>query len=99
MKSDTPYDQIEQAQAWWRSVDLEPQAKDLVGRTNAIKLFKLPLTIWRKQKSSDYGFGYWQNRDEDDDMDTIVNPDAKEPGEGVPLLSCKEMTHIWLKSI
>ncbi|KAF5254149.1 hypothetical protein FANTH_1031 [Fusarium anthophilum] len=39
---DTPYDDIEEAQAWWRTVDLDADAKDQVGRTNAIKLFKLP---------------------------------------------------------
>jgi 2,3-dihydroxybenzoate decarboxylase len=40
---DTPYDDIEEAQAWWRTVDLDDDAKTQVGRTNAIKLFKLPL--------------------------------------------------------
>lgn len=41
--TDTPYDQIEEAQAWWRGVNLEDDVKEKVGRTNAIKLFKLPL--------------------------------------------------------
>ncbi|KAJ5929003.1 hypothetical protein N7466_007959 [Penicillium verhagenii] len=42
---DTPYDQIEEAQAWWRCVDIDAVTKELVGRTNAIKLFKLPLEV------------------------------------------------------
>ncbi|KAF6523272.1 hypothetical protein HZS61_011771 [Fusarium oxysporum f. sp. conglutinans] len=41
--SDTPYEDIEEAQAWWRTVDLDGEAKEQVGRVNAIKLFKLPL--------------------------------------------------------
>ncbi|KAK0389345.1 hypothetical protein NLU13_2920 [Sarocladium strictum] len=40
---DTPYDEIEEAQAWWRTVDLDEATKEQVGRTNAIKVFKLPL--------------------------------------------------------
>jgi 2,3-dihydroxybenzoate decarboxylase len=40
---DTPYDQIEEAQAWWRAVDIDPTAKEMVAGGNAIKLFKLPL--------------------------------------------------------
>ncbi|KAF1347158.1 amidohydrolase-like protein 2 [Delphinella strobiligena] len=42
---DTPYDQIEVAQEWWRTVDLKDDVKEEVGRTNAIKLFKLPLEV------------------------------------------------------
>ncbi|KAH8726087.1 amidohydrolase-like protein 2 [Phaeosphaeriaceae sp. PMI808] len=40
---DTPYDTVEEAQTWWKSVDLTNDQKDAVGRTNAIRLFKLPL--------------------------------------------------------
>lgn len=43
--ADTPYEQIEVAQAWWRTVELGEGQKELVERTNAIKLFKLPLKI------------------------------------------------------
>lgn len=42
---DTPYDHIEEAQAWWRSLDMEPEAKEMIARENAIKLFKLPLEV------------------------------------------------------
>lgn len=40
---DTPYDTIEEAQAWWKTVDLNDEEKEAVGRSNAIRLFKLPL--------------------------------------------------------
>ncbi|KAH7073621.1 amidohydrolase-like protein 2 [Paraphoma chrysanthemicola] len=40
---DTPYDTVEEAQAWWKSIDLPGDQKEAVGRTNAIRLFKLPL--------------------------------------------------------
>ncbi|KAF4443389.1 hypothetical protein F53441_11438 [Fusarium austroafricanum] len=40
---DTPYEEIEEAQSWWKTVDLEHEAKEKVARINAIKLFKLPL--------------------------------------------------------
>ncbi|KAM7187769.1 hypothetical protein V8F20_010826 [Naviculisporaceae sp. PSN 640] len=40
---DYPYDAIEEAQTWWKSLDLPEKTKDLVGRGNAIRLFKLPL--------------------------------------------------------
>ncbi|KAH8896691.1 amidohydrolase 2 [Thozetella sp. PMI_491] len=40
---DYPYDTIEQAQAWWREVDLPEKDKEAVARGNAIRLFKLPL--------------------------------------------------------
>jgi 2,3-dihydroxybenzoate decarboxylase len=43
--TDTPYDQIEEAQAWWSTVDLDGSQKEQVGRENAIRLFKLPLEI------------------------------------------------------
>jgi 2,3-dihydroxybenzoate decarboxylase len=36
---------VEVAQAWWRTVELGEGQKEQVGRTNAIKLFKLPLEI------------------------------------------------------
>lgn len=42
---DYPYDQIKVAQDWWKSVDLPDKDKELVGRNNAIKLFKLPLEL------------------------------------------------------
>ncbi|KAF3384531.1 2,3-dihydroxybenzoate decarboxylase [Penicillium rolfsii] len=42
---DSPYDQIEEAQAWWRTVDLDDSQKEQIGRKNAIRLFKLPLEI------------------------------------------------------
>ncbi|XP_014551001.1 hypothetical protein COCVIDRAFT_42604 [Bipolaris victoriae FI3] len=40
---DTPYEDIEEEQSWWKTVDSDNEAKDKVGRVNAIKLFKLPL--------------------------------------------------------
>jgi 2,3-dihydroxybenzoate decarboxylase len=42
---DTPYDNIQDAQAWWRSVDIEGKKKEMIARENAIKLFKLPLEV------------------------------------------------------
>ncbi|KAJ5814943.1 hypothetical protein N7474_006720 [Penicillium riverlandense] len=42
---DTPYDQIQEAQAWWRTVDMDQSKKDRVARGNAIKLFRLPLSV------------------------------------------------------
>jgi len=42
---DTPYDSVEDGQAWWRTVDLADDVKWDVGRNNAIRLFKLPLEI------------------------------------------------------
>jgi 2,3-dihydroxybenzoate decarboxylase len=43
MGLDTPYDTVEEAQAWWKSIDLSKEEKEAVGRSNAIRLFKLPL--------------------------------------------------------
>jgi 2,3-dihydroxybenzoate decarboxylase len=43
MMLDTPYDTVEEAQAWWKSIDLPEDQKEAVGRRNAIRLFKLPL--------------------------------------------------------
>lgn len=40
---DTPYDTVEEAQNWWKAIDLPEDHKEAVGRTNAIRLFKLPL--------------------------------------------------------
>lgn len=40
---DTPYEEVKEAQDWWKSVDIPGQVKELVGRTNAIRVFKLPL--------------------------------------------------------
>lgn len=45
LQLDTPYDRIEEAQTWWRSVDIEPGTKEMIGRENAIKLFQLPLEV------------------------------------------------------
>lgn len=44
-KLDYPYDTIEEAQDWWKALDLPEKQKDAIGRTNAIKLFKLPLDL------------------------------------------------------
>jgi 2,3-dihydroxybenzoate decarboxylase len=43
ISSDTPYDTVEEAQAWWKEIDLSQDQKEAVGRKNAIRLFKLPL--------------------------------------------------------
>jgi 2,3-dihydroxybenzoate decarboxylase len=43
MMLDTPYDTVEEAQAWWKSINLPKDQKEAVGRRNAIRLFKLPL--------------------------------------------------------
>jgi 2,3-dihydroxybenzoate decarboxylase len=40
---DTPYDTVEEAQSWWKSIDLSDEQKEAVGRRNAIRLFKLPI--------------------------------------------------------
>jgi 2,3-dihydroxybenzoate decarboxylase len=40
---DTPYDTVEEAQSWWKTIDLSDDQKEAVGRRNAIRLFKLPL--------------------------------------------------------
>ncbi|KAK3938545.1 hypothetical protein QBC46DRAFT_440145 [Diplogelasinospora grovesii] len=40
---DYPYDSIEEAQNWWKGVDLPEEQKEAVARRNAIRLFKLPL--------------------------------------------------------
>lgn len=40
---DTPYETVKEAQDWWKSVDLPSEQKETVARTNAIRLFKLPL--------------------------------------------------------
>ncbi len=42
---DYPYDTIEEAQDWWKTVDLPEEEKVAVARENAIRLFKLPLEI------------------------------------------------------
>ncbi|CAK7229072.1 hypothetical protein SCUCBS95973_007095 [Sporothrix curviconia] len=42
---DYPYDQIKVAQDWWKSVDLPAEDKEAIGRSNAIRLFKLPLEL------------------------------------------------------
>ena len=44
METDTPYEDIKEGQDWWKSVALPGEQKDLIGRTNAIRLFKLPLS-------------------------------------------------------
>jgi 2,3-dihydroxybenzoate decarboxylase len=40
---DTPYETVEEAQTWWKSVDIPEQQKQAIARGNAIRLFKLPL--------------------------------------------------------
>ncbi|KAI9037192.1 amidohydrolase-like protein 2 [Aspergillus affinis] len=40
-----PYDTVQEAQDWWKTVDLPDAQKKLVARENAIKLFKLPLEL------------------------------------------------------
>jgi 2,3-dihydroxybenzoate decarboxylase len=42
---DYPYDTIEEAQDWWKTLELPGKQKDAIGRANAIKLFKLPLEL------------------------------------------------------
>ena len=42
---DTPYETVEEAQNWWKSVDLPAAEKESVARSNAIRLFKLPITV------------------------------------------------------
>jgi hypothetical protein len=42
---DTPYDTVKEAQDWWKSVDLPERVKEAVARENAIRLFKLPLSL------------------------------------------------------
>lgn len=42
---DYPYDTIEEAQDWWKALELPGKQKDAIGRANAIKLFKLPLEL------------------------------------------------------
>ena len=41
--TDTPYENVKEGQDWWKTVDLPADQKDMVGRTNAIRLYKLPL--------------------------------------------------------
>ena len=41
--TDTPYENVKEGQDWWKTVDLPGDQKELVGRTNAIRLYKLPL--------------------------------------------------------
>jgi 2,3-dihydroxybenzoate decarboxylase len=41
--TDTPYENVKEGQAWWKTVDLSADEKEMVGRTNAIRLYKLPL--------------------------------------------------------
>jgi 2,3-dihydroxybenzoate decarboxylase len=40
---DTPYENVKEGQDWWKTVDIPADQKELVGRTNAIRLYKLPL--------------------------------------------------------
>ncbi|KAL8380743.1 hypothetical protein RB595_005158 [Gaeumannomyces hyphopodioides] len=42
---DYPYDTIQEAQKWWKEIDLPAEQKEAVARSNAIKLFKLPLEL------------------------------------------------------
>jgi len=34
---------VEEAQSWWKAIDLPEDHKEAVARKNAIRLFKLPL--------------------------------------------------------
>lgn len=43
--TDTPYENAKEGQDWWKTVDIPAKEKEAVGRTNAIKLFKLPLEV------------------------------------------------------
>jgi 2,3-dihydroxybenzoate decarboxylase len=40
---DTPYENVKEGQDWWKTVDLPADQKEMVARTNAIRLYKLPL--------------------------------------------------------
>jgi len=42
---DAPYEKIEEAQAWWKSLEsvLDEDTQRKIGRENAIKLLNLPL--------------------------------------------------------
>jgi hypothetical protein len=40
---DTPYESVKEGQDWWKTVELPGGQKEAVARTNAIRLFKLPL--------------------------------------------------------
>ncbi|KAE8451078.1 hypothetical protein EG329_004750 [Mollisiaceae sp. DMI_Dod_QoI] len=42
---DTPYDTVKDGQDWWKTVDLPADQKEAIGRTNAIRLYKLPLEV------------------------------------------------------
>jgi len=44
-EADYPYDDIKEAQDWWKDIDLPEDQKEIIGRTNAIRLFKLPLEL------------------------------------------------------
>jgi 2,3-dihydroxybenzoate decarboxylase len=41
--TDTSYENVKEGQDWWKTVDLPGDQKELVGRTNAIRLYKVPL--------------------------------------------------------
>lgn len=43
--TDYPYDTIEEAQTWWKGIDLPADQKEAVARSNAIRLFELPLEL------------------------------------------------------
>jgi predicted TIM-barrel fold metal-dependent hydrolase len=45
LDEDYPYDTIEEAQDWWKGIALPENQKQAIGRTNAIKLFRLPLEL------------------------------------------------------
>jgi hypothetical protein len=40
---DTPYESVKEGQDWWKTVELPDGQKEAVARTNAIRLYKLPL--------------------------------------------------------
>jgi hypothetical protein len=48
------YEDIEEAQEWWDSVTVSPADKAKMGRTNAIRLFKLPLKLEVEENEKPY---------------------------------------------
>jgi hypothetical protein len=45
---------MEEATEWWEQVTVSPSDKLKMGRTNAIKLFKLPLELDFKENDKPY---------------------------------------------
>jgi 2,3-dihydroxybenzoate decarboxylase len=48
------YEDMEEATEWWEQVTVSPSDKLKMGRTNAIKLFKLPLELDFKENDKPY---------------------------------------------